>query len=399
MKKGAALSIFIWLIIVAGSFGWNIYQSKQQYFNLALQSARSFFQQILITREWSALHGGVFVPVTEKTPPNPYLKVVLRDIKISDDLLLTKLNPSYITRQLSEIASTKNGIQFHITSLDPIRPQNAATSWEKNVLLSFEKGTTEVGEFIHAENSSTFSYMAPLITEKSCLQCHSNYQEGDIRGGISVSLPINSHHNTLPIYLGHLFFSISGIVGILLFWFILHRAYVKIHRQAVVDSLTGIANRRSFSERILEEFNRSRRKKEPLSVLMCDIDNFKGYNDNYGHTAGDKCLSQVAQTIKSSMRRPSDFCARYGGEEFVLILPETDISGARKVAEKVLDNIRKLQIAHEDSSPLSIITMSIGTSTAYQKSINSHEELVKQADTALYLAKKKGKNRVESHRE
>lgn len=132
---------------------------------------------------------------------------------------------------------------------------------------------------------------------------------------------------------------------------------------------------------------------------MCDIDNFKGYNDNYGHTAGDKCLLLVAQTIKNSIRRPSDFCARYGGEEFVLILPETDMSGALKVAEKVLKNIRELKIVHESSSPLKVITMSIGTATASEKSLDSHEELVKQADTALYLAKKNGKNRVESHRD
>ncbi len=399
MKKGAFFSIFIWLVIVAASLFWNIKQSENQYNNLAFQSARSFFNQILVTREWSARHGGVFAPATKDTPPNPYLNVPLRDIRVSENLLLTKLNPSYITRQIAELSATKNGIQFHITSLKPIRPQNVATPWEKESLTAFENGLAERGQFFNQDNTSTFVYMAPLIAERPCLVCHSDYQEGDIRGGISVTLPLISTHKTLPIYFVHFLFSILGITGILIFWVILSKAYAKIHRQAVIDSLTGVANRRYFSERILEEFNRSRRKNEPLSVLMCDIDNFKGYNDNYGHTAGDKCLSLVAQTIKNSIRRSSDFCARYGGEEFVIILPETDNNGAIKVAKKVLGNIRKLAIKHNTSEPLKIITMSIGSATAFEKTLESHEELVKQADTALYLAKKNGKNRVESQQE
>lgn len=399
MKRGAALSVFTWLLIVTASLIWNVKQSKQQFNGLALQTARSFFQQIVITREWSARHGGVFVPVTDKTQPNPYLIDPLRDLNVSEDLQLTKLNPSYITRQIAEIAATKSGIQFHITSLEPIRPLNKATVWEAEALNSFEEGVEEKGQFFYQGNSTTFTYMAPLITEKPCLKCHPNNRLGDIRGGISVTLPITSRHNPLPIYLGHFLLCLAGIVGIVFFWTMLNRAYDKIQRQAVVDSLTGVANRRSFSEKILEEFNRSRRQKQPISILMCDIDNFKEFNDNYGHTAGDKCLALVAQTIEKSKQRPSDFLARYGGEEFIMILPETNLSGALKVASRVLEDVNLLKITHKTSTPQKIITMSIGAATTFAETLGSHEELVRQADTALYLAKKNGKNRVEAFME
>lgn len=399
MKRWAALSVFIWLLLVVTSLIWNITQSKQQFKDLALQSARSFFQQIVITREWSAKHGGVFVPVTDKTQPNPYLNDPLRDLNISEDLQLTKLNPSYITRQIAEIAATKSGIQFHITSLEPLRPQNKATVWEVKALNSFEEGIREMGQFFYQGNNTTFAYMAPLITEKPCLKCHPNNQLGDIRGGISVTLPITSKHNPLPIYLGHFLLCLAGIVGIVIFWTMLNRAYDEMHHQAVVDSLTGVANRRRFSEKILEEFNRSRRQNQPISILMCDIDNFKEFNDNYGHTAGDKCLALVAQTIEKSKQRPSDFLARYGGEEFIMILPETNLSGALKVASKVLEDVKLLKIRHETSTPQKIITISIGAATSFAETLNTHEELVRQADAALYLAKKNGKNRVEAFRE
>jgi diguanylate cyclase (GGDEF)-like protein len=399
MKRGAALSVVTWLIITAASLFWNTKQSKQQFNDLALHSARSFFQQIVITREWSASHGGVFVPVTEDTQPNPYLDDPQRDIKISDDLQLTKLNPSYITRQIAEIAATRKGIQFHITSLEPVRPQNKATAWETEALHSFEKGIIEKGQFFYNEKNISFAYMAPLIAEKPCLKCHPKNREGDIRGGISVTLPISPRHNPSPLFVGHFLLSLAGIIGILFFWTILTRAYDRIHRQAVVDSLTGVANRRSFSTKILEEFNRSRRQKQPISILMCDIDNFKEFNDNYGHTAGDKCLTLVAQTIEKSKRRPSDFLARYGGEEFIMILPETNFSGALKVANRVIEDIKLLEITHKTSTPHKILTLSIGAATTFAERMGSHEELVRQADTALYLAKKKGKNRVEAFRE
>jgi diguanylate cyclase (GGDEF)-like protein len=161
--------------------------------------------------------------------------------------------------------------------------------------------------------------------------------------------------------------------------------------------LTGIPNRQSFSEHIFKEFHRSNRAHEPLSVIMCDIDNFKTYNDTYGHGSGDNCLRQVAQTIKKALVRPGDFCARYGGEEFVIILTDTSHNGAMHVAEKIRLNVIELHIVHEESLPLQLISLSLGVATSTDQPLSSHEELLKNADTALYLAKKNGRNRVEAY--
>jgi diguanylate cyclase (GGDEF)-like protein len=163
--------------------------------------------------------------------------------------------------------------------------------------------------------------------------------------------------------------------------------------------LTGIPNRRSFSESILREFNRSRRSREPLSLIMCDIDQFKAYNDMYGHDKGDDCLRRVAQSLEKSLQRPGDFCARYGGEEFVIILPNTALDGAKYIAEKIRLAIETMKITHEKSYPLQVITLSLGIATSEATKLVSYEELIKQADKALYKAKEKGRNQVASYSE
>ena len=163
--------------------------------------------------------------------------------------------------------------------------------------------------------------------------------------------------------------------------------------------MTGIPNRRSFSDRILTEFNRSQRDKYPLSVIMGDIDNFKSYNDTYGHKGGDECLKKVANAIETTLERPGDFCARYGGEEFVIILPNTRREGAMFVAEEIRANIEKMKIPHENSSPLGVVSISLGVATTEADASISHEELLKQSDKALYSAKEKGRNRVEAFSE
>ncbi len=240
--------------------------------------------------------------------------------------------------------------------------------------------------------------MAPLFTEAPCLNCHAKqgYRMGDIRGGISVTLPYIPEIPYLMIIAGHLFVLAAGIAGIIFSGIKLAAAYNVIKRQAVFDALTGIPNRHSFSERILTEFNRSLRDKYPLSVIMGDIDHFKLYNDTYGHAGGDECLKCVAKAIEKTLKRPGDFCARYGREEFIIILPATDINGAMKIAEDIRANVFNLNIPHEKSLPSQLVTISLGVATKGSGTMLSHEELLKMADDALYLAKEKGRNRAEA---
>ncbi len=162
---------------------------------------------------------------------------------------------------------------------------------------------------------------------------------------------------------------------------------------ATIDSLTQIPNRRCFDQYLNQEWIRLTREKVSLSLLLCDVDFFKGYNDVYGHQAGDKCLQMVAQTFKQVAQRPADLVARYGGDEFTVILPNTDLNGAIKIAEKLLTEVAKLQLPHPSSDISQIVTISIGIASQIPTREQSPEAFVSKADRALYQAKAEGKNR------
>ncbi len=170
--------------------------------------------------------------------------------------------------------------------------------------------------------------------------------------------------------------------------------YRKLHELATQDGLTKVANRRYF-DRVLDlEWQRLAREEKPLSLILCDIDFFKVYNDYYGHTRGDSCLQKVAAAIKESAKRPADLVARYGGEEFAIILPDTPADGAIEVAQKVRDRIENLHIAHEKSSVARYVTLSLGVATNIPNCDRSPITLIEAADRALYRAKDKGRNQI-----
>jgi diguanylate cyclase (GGDEF)-like protein len=163
---------------------------------------------------------------------------------------------------------------------------------------------------------------------------------------------------------------------------------------ALVDGLTGIANRRSFDQTLEQEMRRAQRNASHLGLIMIDIDEFKAYNDNYGHGAGDDCLRQVAGALQSTMNRSGDFVGRYGGEEFIVLLPECDLEGTLKVAEKIRLAVKDLNIPHAFSATTDHVTISLGCESMWCETETSITELLKRADLALYHAKKQGRDRV-----
>jgi diguanylate cyclase (GGDEF)-like protein len=170
-----------------------------------------------------------------------------------------------------------------------------------------------------------------------------------------------------------------------------NRALERMSRQ---DGLTELANRRCLDAYLADEMNRARRSKKELSFALCDLDFFKPYNDHYGHQAGDECLKQVAQALRSGCRRPADLAARYGGEEFALVLPETVLSGAALVAENVRAAVARLKISHERSGVAPHLTVSVGVACLLPGRNIPIERRVAIADQALYQAKKLGRDRV-----
>lgn len=160
------------------------------------------------------------------------------------------------------------------------------------------------------------------------------------------------------------------------------------------DPLTGIANRRRFDGRLVEEWRRARRNGSPVSLLALDVDAFKAFNDHEGHGAGDDCLRSIAATLGASVQRPADLACRVGGEEFSCLLPETDTDGALTVAERIRGAVEALAIAHPRSPVGDVVTASIGTATLTPGGEDDPERLTVSADRALYEAKQAGRNRV-----
>ncbi len=217
----AVILAVAWTVVVSVSLAWTAREHQRATNEMARSQARAGFDRDLLFRRWNALHGGVYVPITERTPPNPHLRVRERDIRTAAGRELTLVNPAYMTRQVHELGAKTNGLQGHITSLNPIRPENKADPWETAALKSFEQGVKERSSIELYRGEPYLRLMKPLIAEKSCLKCHGHqgYQEGDVRGGISISVPMAplraiGHSAMVSALAWHGAFWILGLLGI-----------------------------------------------------------------------------------------------------------------------------------------------------------------------------------------
>ena len=204
LKHYGWILIGVWTLVAAASLGWNLLQDREEALRVARNIALTNYERDVLYRRWAAAHGGVYVPVTPATPPTPYLAhLPERDIVTTSGRRLTLLNPAYMTRQIYELAQESGLPRGHLTSLKPLRPQNAPDPWEKKALAAFESGKEEVSEVVSLDGQPAMRLMRPFRIDPSCLSCHEQqgYKVGDIRGGISVSVPLAPimHHG--PAYL------------------------------------------------------------------------------------------------------------------------------------------------------------------------------------------------------
>jgi len=408
IKFSLSVSLIVLLFILSIFTGLMI-NNRKLIESEILSRARSHFANILLTRRWNASYGGVFVEKIEGIESNPYLKNP--DIETVDNTIYTKKNPALMTREMSELASELSDYQFHITSLNPINPDNVPDEFEKKALHLFEEGITEKFEKITRDGSVFFQYMGPLITDESCLQCHQEqgYVVGQIRGGISVSFKIDDLEKNMRINRNVIILlSISTSLLLLgIFYFLVFRlnrslndALNKIKDLAEKDSLTGLYNRRYLYEWAKRELERSVRYENSISIIMMDIDFFKKINDQYGHKSGDVTLKKLSEILMEYSRN-SDLTARYGGEEFLIILTNTKIDGASSFASKLLDKIRNTEITLASGDKIHL-TASIGISTrdfSVEKQSIELDDLIDEADKAMYNAKSLGRNRIEIYGE
>ncbi|MBI5848099.1 MAG: DUF3365 domain-containing protein [Nitrospirae bacterium] len=217
-----------WTLFIAGLVFWETRKADSFAITLAQTDAISTYNKDLAYRRWAARHGGVYVPITRETPSNPHLAhIPERDITTPSGNKLTLVNPAYMTRQVHELSEEQYGVQGHITSLNTLRTENAPDEWEARALRAFEAGSKEVSSLEMIGNKRYMRLMRPMVTEVGCLKCHGHqgYRVGDIRGGISVSVPFGQYHDialsTLyPVYWGYTGIWVVGIVGL---WFAQNR--------------------------------------------------------------------------------------------------------------------------------------------------------------------------------
>jgi PAS domain S-box-containing protein len=213
----------LWVLLVGASYVWNWQQVDGAVIDLAQVEARSHFDKDLVYRRWAAKQGGIYVPPSNDTPPNPYLEHIPdRDVITTGGKALTLVNPAYMTRQVHELGQAQYGVRGHITSLKPLRPENKPDAWEVQALQSFEAGKSEAAVMTLLDGKPFLRLMRPMIAEAPCLKCHEmqGYKLGQIRGGISVSVPLEPYNSIATqqkanLILGH---GIVGIVGLLGLW-------------------------------------------------------------------------------------------------------------------------------------------------------------------------------------
>ena len=192
--------VVFWSAVVVGFAAWNYWHTYKATLEIARASAYESFSKDLVYRRWATMHGGVYAPVTPDTPPNPELSnIPERDVITPSGRKLTLINPAYMTRQVHQLANKDFGSKGHITSLKPLRPENVPDEWERHALQAFERGETEVASLEPIGDKTYMRFMRPLIAEAGCLKCHAKqgYSAGDIRGGLSVSVPWTDYREAL----------------------------------------------------------------------------------------------------------------------------------------------------------------------------------------------------------
>ena len=264
-----------------------------------------------------------------------------------------------------------------------------------------------------------YRYAKAVRMEESCVRCHNSvpnspkrdWKVGDVRGVIATAQPLDSiiamaQEGLQQIYLVLSVLAILAVVGLILvmgrFRLInlelerkVQKKTLALKRLVNLDGLTQISNRYHFDRKFEQEWRRAMRYSTPLTLILCDVDFFKQFNDSYGHIEGDECLKTVAKVFKQSARRAGEIAARYGGEEFVLLLPQVSSDKAEDIAMMIRERLHTIQIPHKASTVCPYVTVSMGLATITPKLGDTSDRFLQCADEALYQAKSQGRDRYQ----
>lgn len=297
---------FFWSLAIIALAVWNYWQSYTGTVEVARSSANHSYSKDLVYRDWATRHGGVYAPVTPETPPNPYLSdMPERDIITPSGRKLTLINPAYMTRQVHELGKKEHGIIGHITSLKPIRQENAPDEWEKNALQAFQQGRKEVSSIEPLGNETYLRLMHPLITEVGCLKCHATqgYSVGDIRGGISVSVPWSPFREALRSQLLVVISGYGGIWALGILGLYIGRKRLQNHLYELKRAEEALRNSRDD----LETTNKA------LNFANNELAQHRDHLEELVH-ARTRDLAEARDAAESANRAKSAFLANMGHE-------------------------------------------------------------------------------------
>lgn len=331
-------------------------------------------------------------------------------------------NPATFTIELSDLLSNQSeGVIFRLYSNYPF-PHRQATGGPQDqfghAALNYLQKHPH-SSFFRKERVGghlSFRYTEAILMEPSCVACHNklptspkkDWHVGQVRGIIEITQPLEYSMQLARGGLKIIYLALTIIITLIMLGLGLAIGRFRtinqeledkvaertaaLERLATMDGLTQLANRRQFDQRLEQAWRAARRQKKNLTLMLCDVDSFKNFNDTYGHQAGDECLRSIAQVLNRSIRRSGEFAARYGGEEFAIVLPNVSSNGAIQVATAIKCAIHQLNIPHNTSAVRSYVTLSMGIATVIPTSGNSPEQLIKAADEALYQAKHQGRD-------
>lgn len=407
------LSSFI-SICVAGAIAGSLAFGHHLIETQALHYSKSYVQTIRTV--WQVYHDDVIkrLQAIEGVTITPQYKKTIGSIP----------TPIAYTNQLSQqLQSIPGNPQLFIQSNGPSKTKDAmADPFHQSAQEYFSNHDDAFYEVALAEGYQAFNYAEPLVMTSSCVECHTtltnstvaNWKEGETVGFIAIRQPLSAMRKTLnqDIHLIGWASALLGGIGLAGSLIVQHdrkvaqqqlrdeveQKTIALERLDLTDTLTQVANQRQFSKALNQEWRRVWRHNGHLSLLVCDIDYFKQYNDVYGIQSGDQCLKKVAQAIQGQLKRAGDLVARIQADEFYVLLPETNSAEAEEVAAILLDAVHHLKILHSQSDVSPYISISIGIGSTVPTKESHPEKLIEQAEKALYDgAKQAGRNDFSVH--
>jgi diguanylate cyclase (GGDEF)-like protein len=363
--------------------------------NQKLQEQLQRYQELEASWKQQFQREQLVAQMTQKIHQSLNLKDILnttvtevREFLQADRVMVYRFQPDWRGKVVVE--STADGVQSLLGMIinDRCFREKYLTAYQQGKILAVDDIYDSHFSPCHIEFLEQFQIKAnlilPIIHEDNLWglifvhQCHQprHWQESEIQ-----LLSILANQTAIAIHQAQLYQQLQA-------------ANQELHHLAIVDGLTGVANRRYFDEYLYQQWQNLCERNAPLSLILCDLDRFKEYNDTFGHQAGDEVLKQVADAMERSVKRSTEMVARYGGEEFAIILPNTDGTAATRIAQEIRVRVRALDFSPPDDDTERSITLSLGVATVVPDTLSSPEELVARADKALYLAKSEGRDRV-----